>query len=211
MGIIYDMTTIIINTIKQGGIVIIPLILCSLISLAVIIERLFFWISLKKKQNPILRDQILQLFQKQDWDAIKKITKANKDHIIKILISGILHKDFSLSKALEAAAAEEIKKMRKYMNIIDTIITAAPLLGILGTVTGIIASFTALSSAGIDQANIVSAGIAQALITTAAGLVVAIFSLFFYNFFNTQIENAISSIESYATSLEVLFEKEKSV
>jgi len=211
MGIIYDMTTIIINTIKQGGIVIIPLILCSLISLAVIIERLFFWISLKKKQDPILRDQILQLFQKQDWDAIKKITKANKDHIIKILISGILHKDFSLSKALEAAAAEEIKKMRKYMNIIDTIITSAPLLGILGTVTGIIASFTAISSAGIDQAGIVSAGIAQALITTAAGLVVAIFSLFFYNFFNTQIENAISSIESYATSLEVLFEKEKSV
>ncbi|MBW1616926.1 MAG: MotA/TolQ/ExbB proton channel family protein [Deltaproteobacteria bacterium] len=205
------MTTIIINTIKQGGIVIIPLILCSLISLAVIIERLFFWISLKKKQDPILRDQILQLFQKQDWDAIKKITKANKDHIIKILISGILHKDFSLSKALEAAAAEEIKKMRKYMNIIDTIITSAPLLGILGTVTGIIASFTAISSAGIDQAGIVSAGIAQALITTAAGLVVAIFSLFFYNFFNTQIENAISSIESYATSLEVLFEKEKSV
>jgi biopolymer transport protein ExbB len=200
-----------IATIKEGGIIIYPLILCSVISLTVIIERLFFWISLKKKQNPLLRDQILQLSQKQDWDAIKKITKANKDHIIKILISGILHKDFSLSKALEAAAAQEIKKMRKYMNIIDTIITAAPLLGILGTVTGIIASFTALSSAGIDRANIVSAGIAQALITTAAGLTVAIFSLFFYNFFNTQIENAVSNIESYATSLEVLFEKEKIV
>ena len=200
-----------LNIIKQGGIIIYPLILCSIISLTVIIERIFFWISLKKKQDSVLRDQIFQSCKKRDWNNIKKITEASKDHIIRILISGIVHKNFSLSKAMEAAACEEIKKMRKYMNIIDTIITAAPLLGILGTVTGIIASFTALGAAGIDRPNVVSTGIAQALITTAAGLMIAIFSLFFYNFFNTQIENAISNIESYTTSLEVLFEKEKIV
>ena len=199
----------ILPIIQKSGIIIYPLILCSVISLTVIIERIFFWINLKKNQNPVLREQVFESCKKQNWDAIKKITAANKDHIIKILISGIVHKNFSLSKAMEAAAAEEIQRMRKYMNIIDTIITAAPLLGILGTVTGIIASFTALGAIGIDRPNVVSAGIAEALITTAAGLVIAIFSLFFYNFFNTQIENAVSDIESYATSLEVLFEKEK--
>ncbi|MBW1649336.1 MAG: MotA/TolQ/ExbB proton channel family protein [Deltaproteobacteria bacterium] len=199
-----------LTIIKQSGIIIYPLILCSVISLTVIIERVFFWISLKKKQDPILRDQIFQSCKKRDWDNIKKTT-TSKDHVIRILISGIVHKNFSLSKAMEAATAEEIKKMRKYMNIVDTIITAAPLLGILGTVTGIIASFSAISSAGIDRPDVVSAGIAQALITTATGLVIALFSLFFYNFFNTQIENAVSNIESYTTSLEVLFEKEKIV
>ena len=197
--------------IKEAGIIIYPLILCSVISLTVIIERIFFWINIKKNQNPALRDQIFESCKKQDWDAIKNMTASNKDHIIKILISGIVHKKFSLSKAMEAAAAQEIKKMRKYMNIIDTIISAAPLLGILGTVTGIIASFTALGTAGTDQPQVVSAGIAQALTTTAAGLIIAIFSLFFYNFFNALIENATSDIENYATSLQVLFEKEKIV
>ena len=93
------------------------------------------------------------------------------------------------------------------MGVLDTMITVAPLLGIFGTVIGIIASFEALGSAGIDQPQAVTAGIAQALITTAAGLGIAILSVFPYNYFNSKVEKAVLNIEKYATSLEIVYEK----
>jgi biopolymer transport protein ExbB len=108
---------------------------------------------------------------------------------------------------MESAAAEEIKRMHKYMGVIDTMITVAPLLGIFGTVIGIILSFEALGSAGIEHPQAVTAGIAQALITTAAGLGIAILSVFPYNYFNSRVENAALAIEKYATSLEIVYEK----
>ena len=97
--------------------------------------------------------------------------------------------------------------MRRFMGVLDTMITVAPLLGIFGTVIGIIASFEALSTAGIGQPQAVTAGIAQALITTAAGLGIAILSVFPYNYFNSRVEKAVMNIEKYATSLEIVYEK----
>jgi biopolymer transport protein ExbB len=112
-----------------------------------------------------------------------------------------------MSKAMEAAAVEEVKRMRRYMGILDTMITVAPLLGIFGTVIGIITSFEMLGSTGIEHPQTVTAGIAQALITTAAGLGIAILSVFPFNYFNSRVENAVHTIEKYATSLEIVYEK----
>lgn len=134
-------------------------------------------------------------------------TKGSKDFIIKILVTGIVHREFSMIKAMESAAAEEIRKLRRYMGVLDTMITVAPLMGIFGTVIGIIMSFEALGSAGIEHPQAVTAGIAQALITTATGLGIAILSVFPYNFFNLRIEKAVLNIERYATSLEIVHEK----
>jgi biopolymer transport protein ExbB len=114
------------------------------------------------------------------------------------------HREFSLSKAMEMAALEEIKRMKKHLSILDTMITAAPLLGILGTVLGIIHSFDMLGSAGIQDPQAVTSGIAQALLTTAAGLFIAIFTLFPFNYFNSKVEKARIRIEKYATSLEIV-------
>lgn len=108
---------------------------------------------------------------------------------------------------MESAAAEEVKKMRRYMTVLDTMITVAPLLGIFGTVLGIISSFDLLGSTGIEHPQAVTAGIAQALITTAAGLAIAILSVFPYNYFNSRVQNAVITIERYATSLEIVYEK----
>jgi biopolymer transport protein ExbB len=83
----------------------------------------------------------------------------------------------------------------------------APLLGIFGTVIGIITSFEMLGSDGIDRPQAVTAGVAQALITTATGLGIAILSVFPYNYFNTKVERAALDIERYATSLEIVYEK----
>lgn len=191
----------------KGGPVMYPLLACSLIALTVIIERTLFWVREGMRGNQPLVDRILELCQKGDWAAVKGEVKGSKDFVIRILISGILHREFSMIKAMESAAAEEIKRMRRYMNILDTMITVAPLLGIFGTVVGIITSFELLGSSGIEHPQAVTAGIAQALITTAAGLGIAILSVFPYNYFNSRVENASLTIEKYATSLEIVYEK----
>ena len=112
-----------------------------------------------------------------------------------------------MTKAMESLAADEIRRMQQFMTTMDTMITVSPLLGILGTVTGIITSFEAIGSSGIDHPQMITAGLAEALITTAAGLIIAIFSLFPYNYFNSRIESATLNIERYATSLEIVYEK----
>jgi len=196
-----------LNIFINGGPVMYPLLACSIIVLTVIIERIFFWINLNKNQNHQLVDEVLELCRKGDWEAVKEKTAGSKDYIIEILITGILHREFSMIKAMESAAAEEIKRMRRYMNILDTMITVAPLLGIFGTVIGIILSFEVLGSSGIEHPEAVTAGIAQALITTATGLGIAILTVFPYNYFNSRVENSAISIEKYATSLEIVYEK----
>jgi biopolymer transport protein ExbB len=191
----------------KGGPVMYPLLACSIIALSVVIERAIFWLKLGMQSKPALVDEILELSRQGDWESIKNKTVHTKDYIIKILVSGILHKEFSMIKAMESAAADEIKHMRRFMGVLDTMITVAPLLGIFGTVLGIIASFEVLGLAGIEHPQEVTAGIAQALITTAAGLGIAILSVFPYNYFNSRVENAAVLIEKYATSLEIVFEK----
>ncbi len=191
----------------KGGPVMYPLLACSIISLTVIIERFFFWIRVSVYHNQPLVDNILELCRQGDWESVKTKATGSKDHIIRILVNGILHRQFSMSKAMESAAAEEIKRMRRYMRVLDTMITVAPLLGIFGTVIGIITSFEILGSAGIEHPEAVTAGIAQALITTATGLGIAILTVFPYNYFNSKVEYAALAIEKYATSLEIVYEK----
>jgi biopolymer transport protein ExbB len=195
------------DIIEKGGPVMYPLLACSIIALTVIIERLLFWIREDMRRNQPLVDRVLTLCQRGEWDAVRQQVMGSKDHVIKVLVSGILHKEFSMTKAMESTAADEIKRMRHLMGVIDTMITVAPLLGIFGTVIGIITSFDILGSTGIEHPQAVTAGIAQALITTAAGLGIAILSVFPYNYFNSRVENAALTIEKYATSLEIVYEK----
>lgn len=191
----------------KGGPLMYPLLACSLISLTVIIERMFFWIREDMRTDRHLVEEALELCRKGDWEGVRMKVSGSLDHVIRILVSGILHREFSMTKAMESAAAEEIGRMRRYLGVLDTMITVAPLLGILGTVIGIITSFEMLGSAGIDHPQAVTGGIAQALITTATGLAIAILSVLPFNYFNSRVENAASTIEIYATSLEIVYEK----
>jgi len=184
-----------------------PLLACSILSLTVIIERIIFWIKEDMNRDQALVDNILELCQEGKWDEVRSRVEESMDYIIRILVNGILHREFSMTKAMETAAADEIKRMRSLLGILDTMITVAPLLGIFGTVIGIIMSFELLGAGGIENPQAVTAGIAQALITTASGLGIAILSVFPYNYFNSRAENAGLAIEKYATSLEIVYEK----
>ena len=184
-----------------------PLLACSILVLTVIIERTIFWLTIDLGRDQKLLDEIMELCRTGDWESVRHKVSGTKDYIIRVLVSGILHRQFSMIKAMEAAAVEEIKQMRRYMGVLDTMITVAPLLGILGTVLGIIDSFEVMGTAGIEHPRLVTAGIAQALITTATGLGIAIFSVFPFNFFNSRVERAAMTMEKYATSLEIVYKK----
>lgn len=191
----------------KGGPVMYALLACSIITTTVIIERVLFWIREDLHRDRALVYNILELSRKGDWEAIRQRVMGSKDYVIRILIAGILHKDFSMTKAMESAAADQVKRMRRYLYILDTMVTIAPLLGIFGTVTGVMTSFEALGISGIERPFAVTAGIAEVLICTASGLAIAIPSVFFYNYFNSKTEAAVVTIEKYATSLEIVYEK----
>ncbi len=192
---------------RSGGPVMYPLLACSFIVLTVVIERAIFWVRIGFERNRPLVDEVLELCRRGDWEAVRQKTKGCRDFVVRILVSGILHREFSMLKAMEAAAADEVQRMRRFMTVLDTMITVAPLFGIFGTVTGIITSFEMLGASGIERPEAVTAGVAEALITTAAGLAIAIFTIFPYNYFNAKVHLATLDMEKYATSLEIVYEK----
>lgn len=192
---------------NSGGPVMYPLLACSIIVLTVIIDRIIFWAGVGMQRNKALVDDVLEICRKGDWGQVRHRVEGSRDYVVRVLISGILHREFSMGKAMEAAAEVEVKRMRRFMGVLDTMITVAPLLGIFGTVIGIISSFEMLGAAGIDRPQAVTAGVAQALITTATGLGIAIFSVFPFNYFNSRVESAVHEMEKYATSLEIVYEK----
>lgn len=201
------MNQTIYQIIVGGGPVMWPLVGCSLVVATVIFERALFWLSLEKHRNRKLMDQVLTLAQSGNWTEIREKATASQDHVIHILVAGILHRDYDMARAMEAETEVVLQRMQRFMPVLDTMITVAPLLGILGTVLGIINSFNMLGAEGIADPKLVTSGIAQALLTTAGGLIISIVALMPYNYFNTRIDRAIHVIEKYATSLEVVYKK----
>ena len=192
---------------RSGGPVMWPLLACSLAVGTVVIERALFWIGLEQHRNRKLMDEVLSLAETGQWEEIKVKTAGCQDHVIRVLAVGIMHRDYDMGKAMEAEAGRMYQQMSRFMPVLDTMITLAPLLGILGTVLGIISSFNMLGESGLADPRLVTSGIAQALITTATGLTIAIIAVIPYNFFNTRINRAVHVMEKYATSLEVVFER----
>jgi len=196
-----------INYFYQGGPVMYPLLFCSLISLTIVIERGIFWMREKKKRDRKLLDRFMSLVEKEEFEEAREVVADSRDPVVRVLVCGIVHREFSLKDALRMSADEEIALMRRYLPVLDTMITLSPLLGILGTVTGIIYSFNMLGSAGVENPAMITAGIGQALLTTAFGLAIAIFSLIPYNYFLSTIEKTAQEMEKYGTTLEILFER----
>lgn len=193
----------------QGGPVMYPLLFCSLVSLTIIIERGLFWMREKGRRNKKRLDAFMDLIAENNLTGAKELAENTTDYVMRVMVCGTVHREFSLRDALQMSADEEIARMRKYLPVLDTMITLSPLLGILGTVIGIIYSFQMLGTLGVEHPRMITGGIAQALITTAFGLIIAIFSLIPYNYFLSKIEKASLEIEQYGTNLEIIFEKNK--
>lgn len=176
----------------------------SFISVTFIIERfVFFWMeSLKHKPKTV--QKILSYVEKGRIDeALSACTKAQGDFVARTIRQGLLHREHALNRALETQAFEEVRRMKKYLGVLDTVITAAPLLGILGTVIGIIGSFDALGGQGIGDPLGVTQGISEALITTAFGLIITLGTLIPYNYFQSKFQRFVEELEGACSVLEV--------
>jgi len=121
----------------------------------------------------------------------------------RVLAAGLAHRNPSYSKAMEVAAQGEMPILKRRLVILDTIITLAPLLGLLGTITGMISSFGIMSDTGLGQPHAVTGGVAEALIATATGLLIAILTLIPYNYFTSRAEKEMEDIEYFASRLEL--------
>jgi biopolymer transport protein ExbB len=198
-----------IEVFHRGGPVMVPLLICSIVGLTVILERAFFWLRETLKRDQVMVERILALAEKGDYEEIQKQVTRHRDYVVRVLISGLVHREFSLASAMEVATQEELRRMKRYLPILDTLITLCPMLGILGTVTGIIQSFDLLGSSGIQDPRTVTVGIAQALITTAVGLAIALSCLIPYNYYLRKAEKATDEMETYGTSLEIVYTKNR--
>ena len=192
---------------QKGGPIMYPLVVVAVIMVSVIVERCVFWLLLRKRRELQVLEKVLAAIENQDFRAAVNQAKSHDDPILRTMYHGLTHLHGSLQGALQVAAGTEIKRAGRFMVLIDTCITLAPLLGLLGTVTGIMKSFNNLK--GELGAEAVGGGIAEALIATAAGLSIAIAGVFFLNWFNELIEGLKFELETAATNVDVMVTKAK--
>ena len=197
--------TQVIDIISKGGIVMIPLLACSLVSLALTIERLIFWGRIKSQQTV---QSMLGLVKAGEFERALKVGEDSPHPIARVLAAGLAHRNPAPAKAMEAAAQAQIPLLKSRLGALDTIITLAPLLGLLGTVVGMIGSFDIMSDAGMGQPHAVTGGVAEALIATATGLLIAILTLVPYNYFTTRVEKEMDAMEHFSSSLELLLHEQ---
>lgn len=186
---------------QAGGPVMWPLLFCSIISLTLILERFWFWFRLDiDRDTETIRSILASATTGQQLP-----TGLGKQGLVtEMLLAGFDKRGVACTKAMETVAIVAIKSMRRGMTVMDTIITVAPMLGILGTVLGIITSFEMLGQVNIEDPKVVVSGIAEALLTTACGLAISIATVFPYNYFCSRIEDASDNLEAYSTRLEAI-------
>jgi biopolymer transport protein ExbB len=188
---------------QRGGIIMIPLLLSSIISLAIIIEKL---ITLRKKRVivPEIVTVIDNMRSPSDINLAVSICEKNRGVFSNIVQIGLrndhLKKD-ELKEMFIDRGRQEARVLERGLGILETIAAISPLLGLLGTVLGMIKVFNVISVQGVGQAEALSGGISEALITTVVGLSIGIPTLVFYNYFTNKAENLILDIEKYSNDL----------
>jgi len=193
------------NVLIKGGIVMIPIILLSFIAVAIIIERLIYFRKIRTDEDQLLM-RLKSALQKGHYDEALSICESNPSPITNLMKVGIDHRKYPedvIKDAVTDAANMEIPRMERYVSFLGTIGQIAPLLGLLGTVTGNIRAFGVLGNlAGTaGDPSLLARGIAEALITTAAGIIVSIPAVIFYNYLVSKVNHSIIRLENRVTEL----------
>ena len=189
--------------IESGGWLMVPIILCSIIATAIIGER--FWAPQRKRIAPKgLVHQIWMWAKNRQLDAARIGSLRSSSALGRVLAAGLVnlhHEREIMKESIEEAGRHVVLELERYLNTLGTIASISPLLGLLGTVFGMIKVFAAISVHGVGNAGNLAGGISQALITTAAGLSVAIPTLMFYRYFRGRVEALVSTMEEEALKL----------
>jgi len=188
---------------SKGGVLMIPLFICSILSLAVIIEKL---INLRTRR--VLSPEILNVVKKYtsegDIKLVKSVCRENKSLLARVILIVLDHRSMPyqrMKEEIENNIRQEIRSLEKYLGVLETIAAVAPILGLLGTVLGMIKVFSVITTEGVGSAASLSGGISEALLTTAFGLSVAIPALICYNYFSRKSEDMILDIEDVTNTL----------
>jgi biopolymer transport protein ExbB len=190
--------------VNRGGVVMYPIILCSVLALGVFLERL---VSLRRSR--ILRQDFIagirRLWMRGDIDQALRLCKSHDISISRILRAGLLRHNISLAdmeRAIEAAGQHEVSLLTANLRLLGVVANLAPMLGLLGTVVGMIKAFNVISQSGTGNPGLVASGISEALVTTAAGLIVGIPALAAYHYFRAKIDRYVYEMEHI--SLEII-------
>lgn len=189
--------------VKSGGWLMIPIILCSMAAIAIIAER--FW---SLRPNKVLPRHLVATV----WNSVKNNTFQASDIELlskqsalgKILSAGLVNRNQPrerIKESIEERGREVVHELERFLDILGTIASISPLLGLLGTVVGMIVVFTAITTHGVGDPAALAGGISQAMVTTAAGLSVAIVSLIFYRYFRRRIDTIVVEMESEAIKM----------
>jgi biopolymer transport protein ExbB len=188
----------------KGGPIMWPLLATSIVALTVVLERVFFIVGERLRRDPAGVERIFAAVENGDREGAIRVGRASRDFVAKVLTYALTQPEGSHVNALLRAAGRELKRFNRGLSILDTVITLAPLLGLLGTVTGMIRSFSLLGGAELGAPAAITGGIAEALIATAFGLLIAIIALIPFNFLNSRLEDARHEMEDAASRLDAL-------
>lgn len=192
-----------LEILEQGGWLMIPIVACSIVSLAIIGER--FWSLNSKKILPNeLVSSVWKLHKAKQLDKSKVHSLSNSSPLGRVLAAGILNESHGreiMKESIEEVGRQIAHELERYLNSLGTIASITPLLGLLGTVIGMINVFAAIMANGVGDPAVLAGGISQALITTASGMSVAIPSLMFYRYFRGKVDELVIQMETEALKL----------
>ncbi len=189
--------------IQAGGWLMLPIILCSVIALAIVVER--FWSLQQKKIAPsTLVGQVWQWHKANNLDQGHLDALSSSSPLGRVLVAGLVNRQHPrdiMKESIEEMGRQVVHELERYLNTLGTIASITPLLGLLGTVIGMIDVFSAIMTQGVGNPGVLAGGISQALITTAAGLAVAIPSLIFYRYFRGKVDALVLKMEEEALKI----------
>lgn len=194
---------VVIENFLAGGPIMWPILVVAIVAVCVVGERTMWWFIQSRRRDPGTLEKVLTSLEGGDFAGASRQSKDSTDPVLRMIWHGLNHVHYSLQGALQVAAGVELRKAGRFLTVMDTLVTLAPLLGLLGTVTGIMRSFLTLGGAEV-QVEAVTGGIGEALIATACGLAIAIVSLVPYNYFTSKVSKLQFELETAATNIEVM-------
>lgn len=191
----------------HGGIIMWPILIISFLGVTVAVERAIFIWRETTSREPEVVEKMLEQVEQQDVESAISLGKKSKDYLARILTYALTHREQSLSNAFIRASNQELIRFQQGVAVLDTVITAAPLLGLLGTVTGMMRTFGSMTGDISSAAGSITGGVAEALIATACGLFIAILGLLPFNILNARAEQAKHEISDVQNALELILKK----
>ena len=188
----------------KGGPIMWPLLIASVLTLSVVIDRVVFLLRHRPRRNSRDVEQMIALVGDGKLTAASQVGNSSGNAVARVLAAGLEHADTCYEESIMCAANQELAHYEQGTGLLDTVVTLAPLLGLLGTVTGMIRSFGLLGASELEAPVAITGGIAEALIATGFGLGIAIFALIPLNILSNSKVSLELAIEEAATRVEIL-------